>query len=70
MSLNLKIYDLPMEGGLDLLLKAWEILSTHGFDVTIGPFHNYITFSMILIGLLIMELGITALHLIFEWGFE
>lgn len=67
MEINLSIYELPMQGGLNLLLKAWEILSTHGFDVTIGPFHNYITFSMILIGLLLLDLGITAIGLIFDW---
>ena len=67
MELNLHINELPMQGGLSLILKAWEILSTHGFDVTIGPFHNYITFSMIIIGLLVLDLGITAIGLIFDW---
>lgn len=67
MELNLHINELPMQGGLSLILEAWEILSTHGFDVTIGPFHNYITFSMIIIGLLVLDLGVTAIGLLFYW---
>lgn len=66
--LNFETYPLNMQGGLSLIATAWEILSTHGFSVNFGVAVAFIPFSYILIGLLVMDLGITALHLFLEWG--
>ena len=67
--MNLTLYPLNMQGGLNLLMTAWEILSTHGFRVSLGSVATFIPFSFILIGLLVMDLGISALHMFLEWGY-
>ena len=63
----LNFVELPLDGGLSLLADMYGYLSVTGFEISIGPFHGIISYAMIMIGLICMDIGIDLIHHIWDW---